>query len=208
MIEDELTRLLRDKNLVSQIDRRVREFKEIGRASKEKIFSELSFCILTANYRADRSILIQEEVGNGFLTLPEDRLAEVLRSLGHRFPNTRARYIVSARDRLDDIVDLLCCGRQDSELREWLVRNVKGLGYKEASHFLRNTGHLDVAIIDFHIVDLLYREGVITEKPKRLGKREYLNTERQLVHLGERFGLRLGELDLYLWYLETGKVLK
>ena len=76
---------------------RIRKFKAAGKKTKEKIFQELCFCILTANFQAERSMKIQEEIGDGFITLPKPRLAKKLKSLGHRFPNTRAAYIVEAR---------------------------------------------------------------------------------------------------------------
>ena len=96
------------------------------------------------------------------------------------------------------------------EARNWLNENVYGLGMKEASHFLRNVGKKDVAIIDFHIVDLLNSEGLLDfdRKSKSLTPSRYLEIEKVLLDLGKRLGLNLAELDLYLWYLETGKVLK
>jgi N-glycosylase/DNA lyase len=97
--------------------------------------------------------------------------------------------------------------RDSDKLREWLVKNIKGLGYKEASHFLRNIGYENVAIIDYHILDLLSREGAIPSL-KKLGKREYIMVENVLKKIAERTELSLGELDLYLWYLETGQILK
>jgi len=92
-------------------------------------------------------------------------------------------------------------------LREWIVENVKGLGYKEASHFLRNVGFDDYAIIDFHIVDLLVDYKLI-EKPKTITKRKYMAIESLLKKLARKTNLTLAELDLYLWYMETGKILK
>ena len=91
-------------------------------------------------------------------------------------------------------------------MREWLVKNVKGLGMKEASHFLRNIGFKDLAIIDFHIVDILV-ENKIINKPKNLNK-EYIKIEEKLRGIAKKVKLSLAELDLYLWYMETGKVLK
>ena len=39
------------------------------------------------------------------------------------------------------------------QAREWLVHNVKGIGYKEAGHFSRNIGFTqDLAILDRHIL--------------------------------------------------------
>jgi len=93
------------------------------------------------------------------------------------------------------------------ELREWIVRNVKGLGYKEASHFLRNIGFTQYAIIDFHIIDLLLKYKLI-EKPKTLSKTKYLEIEELLRQIAKKLNLNLAELDLYMWYMETGKILK
>ena len=84
---------------------------------------------------------------------------------------------------------------------------MKGLGYKEASHFLRNIGFDDFAIIDFHIIDILSRYNLI-EKPKALTKKRYLKIENLLKEIAKKSNLSLAELDLYLWYMETGKVLK
>jgi N-glycosylase/DNA lyase len=94
------------------------------------------------------------------------------------------------------------------DAREWLVNNVKGLGYKEASHFLRNTGVLDVAIIDRHILRFLLDKQLITEIPKSLNRRKYFEIERLLSCIATKLGSTLGELDLYIWSLRTGKVLK
>ncbi|MHA2326793.1 MAG: 8-oxoguanine DNA glycosylase, partial [Promethearchaeota archaeon] len=91
--------------------------------------------------------------------------------------------------------------------RDWIVKNIKGIGYKEGSHFLRNIGYNNLAIIDFHIIDLLVKSHLI-EKPKTLTKKKYLEIEELLKLIGKKLKLNLAELDLYLWYTETGKVLK
>ena len=192
------------KNLVSS---RIQEFKKIGGESDNKIFNELCFCILTANFNAEKTIKIQKTIGNGFLTFPESLLTEKLKKLGYRYPKTRAKYIVEARKYKDTLKNLFKSFKDDYEIREWLIKNVKGFGYKEASHFLRNIGYTNFAIIDFHIVNLLEKYGLI-KKPKQLTKRKYLEIENLLRKIAERLNLSLAELDLYLWYMETGKILK
>ncbi len=187
-----------------KIARRMKEFRSLGRKNSEKLFSELCFCILTANYSAEGGIRIQNEIGGGFLSLSEKQLAAKLKKLGYRFPNKRAEYIVESRKCAKSLRKTF---KNGSEAREWFVRNIKGLGYKEASHFLRNIGYTDVAIVDFHIVDLLVEQKLI-EKPKTMTKNTYLKIERLLRKIADKTDLTLGELDLYLWYLETGKVLK
>ncbi|RLI85258.1 MAG: N-glycosylase, partial [Candidatus Altiarchaeales archaeon] len=61
--------------------------------------------------------------------------------------------------------------------------------------------------IDFHIIDLLTKFGLI-KKPKTLGKKKYLEIEKILKGLSEKLNISPARLDLYLWYIETGKILK
>lgn len=188
---------LKGTSVKSVVKSRLGEFK--AKRSKDELFIELCFCLLTANFNAERSIRIQNDIGKGFLTLPEGALAAKLKQLGHRFPNARAKYIVAARKHKDSLV-------LD---REWLVKNILGLGYKEASHFLRNVGFHDYAIVDFHIVDLLVKNNIIKPvKTRSLTKARYLAIEDKLRVIGNESGTNLAELDLYLWFMETGKVLK
>ena len=194
-------------DLKDTVDARIREFHELGIKDDGDIFKELCFCILTANFTAEGGIRIQNEIGDGFLNLREPELAMRLKELGHRFPNARARYIVEARRYKDSIKQKIESFDDGKEIREWLVKNIKGISYKEASHFLRNIGFDDLAIIDFHIIDILARHGVI-ERPKTLTRNRYLEIEDVLKALGKELGLTLAELDLYLWCAETGKVLK
>ncbi len=189
------------------VDSRIKEFGDYKKKSGEGLFSELCFCITTANCAAESCIRIQQEIGGGYSTFSEEKLSSKLKGLGYRFPNKRASYIVAARKHRDAFVEKIKKGAGGKEMREWLVENVKGLGYKEASHFLRNIGYSDEAIIDFHIVDILVRHGII-EKPGTLTKKKYLEIEKALSGLAAETCLTLAELDLYLWYMETGKVLK
>lgn len=198
---------LKKGEVKSWVDARIKEFKEIGRKSSAEIFKELCYCILTARFKAERARKIQEDIDNGFLTLPESQLAKKLKSGGHRFPNARAKYIVSARRYKNSLKDTINTFDDKNKLREWLARNIKGLGYKEASHFLRNIGHRNYAILDFHIIDILAKHKLI-ERPKAISKREYLKIEEVLRKIAAELNMTLAELDLYLWYLETGKVLK
>ncbi len=183
------------------ISQRMKEFGDLGAKSNEEIFKELCFCLLTANFNARGGIKIQKEIGDGFLHLSEKQLSKLLTRLGHRFPNSRAKFIIEARENFKKI------NLKDENIRESLVKNIKGLGMKEASHFLRNIGFSNYAIIDFHIIDFLVRNG-LTEKPKTLTEKKYLEIESVLEKIAEKTNLGLGELDLYLWHLETGKILK
>ncbi len=203
----EIIERLKNSEVKDLVYVRIKEFRENMNKPISEIFKELCFCLLTANFSAERSLKIQSEIGDGFLTLPEDELACKLEMFGHRFPQSRAKYIVEARKMLDRLRNVLRSSASSWAIRDWLVKNVKGLGYKEASHFLRNIGFMDLAIVDFHIVNLLSRYGLIV-KPKVLTAKKYFEIERVLKKIAEKVGLDLGVLDLYLWYMETGKVLK
>lgn len=198
---------LKNSDIKNTIDSRMKEFEDLGKENSDEIFKELCFCFLTANFSAEGGIKIQNKINDGFLYLSEEELAKKLVELSHRFPNARAKFIIGARKYKDNLKEILRSHESEIEMREWLVKNLKGLGYKESSHFLRNIGYKNVAIIDFHIVDLLVKHSLI-EKPKTITPKKYLEIEEILKQLTQKTNTDLGELDLYLWYKETGKVLK
>ena len=195
--------------LKNKIDIRIQEFHDINKANKDTLFSEMCFCILSANFNAVKGIQIQKQLGTDISRLSQEDLATKLKESGYRFPNIRAQYIFESRkwySKLESI--LLSYSLSDQrDLRNWLAKNIKGLGFKEASHFLRNIGYDNCSIIDFHIVDILVDHGLIV-KPKTLTKHKYEEIERVLEAIAEINKLTLAELDLVLWYLETGQILK
>lgn len=197
---------LKKSQIKEVIDNRIKEFESFGKKKQDEVFSELCFCLLTANFQAEKCIQIQSEMSRDFEIISKEELAKKLKVVGHRFWPQRAERIVEARDCKSELCSMVF-KKSGIEMREWLVKTVKGLGMKESSHFLRNIGYKDLAIIDFHIIDLLEREKLI-ERPKTITPKKYLEIEQVLTKLGKQANLNLAELDLYLWYLETGKILK
>lgn len=198
---------LKSSEVSELVAEKTREFKELGRRGNKAWFSELCFCILTANSTAKLGLKIQRELGNGFLTLPKDELRSRLRELGYRFYNRRTEFIISTR-RFSEIKDIITKFPEAQRAREWLVENVDGIGYKEASHFLRNIGIDGLAILDRHILTLIREHGLIKKAPRTPTRRRYLKIEKKLKKLAKKVNLSLAELDLYLWYMKTGEVLK
>ncbi len=196
---------LKQSSIKNVIDLRMNEFKAFQESSINEIFKEMCFCIMTANCSAEKCIEVHNGIGDGFLKLNEEGLSKKFRDLGYRFPNLRANYIIESRKKKDFLEEKL--KTNEGDLREWIVKNIKGLGYKETSHFLRNIGYKNYAIIDFHIIDLLVKYKLI-EKPKTLTKKKYLEIEEILKVIASQLNFNLAELDLYLWFSETGKVLK
>lgn len=157
------------------IRQRLKEFSELNKADNEVWFSELCFCILTANSKALSAIAIQNEIDiDGFMNKSEDEIRTIIRKHGHRFHNNKAKYIVEAR-KFSNIKQILTQFQNSQEARDFIVKNIKGLGYKEASHFMRNVGYHDIAIIDRHILRFLFQQKLINEIPKTITKKSILN---------------------------------
>lgn len=199
-----ITEIKSDSEVMKKINSRMKEFENLGKSNVNDIFNELCFCLMTANFRADRSIEIQKKIGDGFINFSKEELSSKLKEYGHRFPNTRTQYIIEAREHIPSLLKNI----KKNDRREWLVKNVKGLGYKEASHFLRNIGYKNYAILDFHIIDLLHSCNIIKTKPKCLNPRIYVEIENLLSEICIKHKITQSELDLILWYHETGTILK
>ncbi|MDD5529987.1 MAG: N-glycosylase/DNA lyase [bacterium] len=193
------------------IRERLNEFKEIyDKGNSKKIFTELAFCLLTPQSKAKScwkgiENLIQKEY------LLKGSEEQILRELNNvRFKFKKAKYIIKAREELSGNIKSKIDKFKDSyDTREWLVQNVKGMGYKEASHFLRNIGLGEkLAILDRHILKNLKLLGVIKEIPASLSKKEYLTIEKKLTEFAKKVNIRMDYLDLILWCKETGEIFK
>ena len=180
-------------------------FEKNKNLSKEEKFIELCFCILVANSSMEKTFNIWKAIGNDFLNLSKEQLSKRLKELGYRFYNKRAEYIVEARNKVDLLEEILK-SNNEIEIREKLVENFKGIGWKEASHFLRNLGYKNFAIIDRHVLKTLKEFGVIEKIPKYLNKKTYLEIENKLRDLANKLKISLAELDFYLFYLSSEKI--
>ncbi|MFA6321693.1 MAG: N-glycosylase/DNA lyase [Candidatus Omnitrophota bacterium] len=203
------------KKIRPEIRRRLSEFSPIHKSSDEKIFSEMCYCILTANANA---LKCNEAIGDlekkGFLLKGEPRHIRPLIKGKARFHNKKAEYIVGARKLFerDGTIDIKSKlnPRDILNVREWLVENIKGFGYKEASHFLRNIGlGKNIAILDRHILKNLQKYSVIDKIPSSLGSRRvYLEIEDKMKGFSKKTGIPLEDMDLLFWSLQTGFVFK
>ena len=169
-----------------EIRKRLREFKAAGEGADKDIFSELCFCILTPQAKAVYCNKAVEDLKKSGLLFRGCSSAISKRLKGSvRFHNNKAAYIVGARKALKNGKGLDVKSRLDKKdvlrTRDWLVGNIKGLGYKEASHFLRNIGlGRDIAIIDRHILENLRKYGVIKKIPSSISKKGYLAIEDKI----------------------------
>ncbi len=198
------------QNLKSKIgdtvEKRIKEFEDMGKKDDINWFHELCFCILTANTSAELGIKVQNAISpEEFVNLDQEELSRKLKNVGYRFYRTRAKYIYQNRKYALNIKKILEPMDREGK-RNFLVENLMGIGKKEASHFLRNVGYKDYAIIDKHIFNLMKKYRITNEI--KITEKNYFLLENELKKLADKLGMDLARLDLYLWYMETGKILK
>lgn len=193
----------------------MQEFKELWvKGKEEEIFEELSFCILTPQSKARACCnAIDRLKDSGLLFRGSDKeIAEKINDV--RFKNKKAAYLVKARNFFSkngrvSIKSVISQFEDIHACREWLVSHITGLGYKEASHFLRNIGFGEnIAILDRHVLKNLKNLAVIKEVPESLSRAKYLDIEKRMAAFSEQIRIPLSHLDLVLWYKETGEILK
>ncbi len=197
------------ESMQGEIESRLDEFRQIReRGDADEVFVELVFCLLTPQSKArvcwDAVQNLLEK--NLLLDGTSDQISGELH--GVRFKYRKAEYIVKARDVRDQLAEI---SRFDDvyDAREWLVQNVLGIGYKEASHFLRNIGYGEsLAILDRHILKNLKLLGVVEEIPKSLLRKTYLEIEKGMRALADEIKIPMSQLDLVMWCKETGEVFK
>lgn len=207
---EEVQKVVNDLSVRNLVEQRVKEFQALKGQNSMRWFEELVFCILTANSSAERGlrcVKALKERGHVFQG-SVDAVRKTLQDIGHRYPKKRAEYMILARKRSKELKEKVMRFGNALEAREWLVKEIMGIGWKEGSHFLRNVGFLNVAIIDRHVLRVMFEYGLVPSETRILTKRKYLEYEGVLREVSKQLNMPLGKLDLFLWYMKTGKVLK
>lgn len=197
--------------VIKAIKQRIKEFEKLGKHGQvtfdfkpfleleidATIESELAFCISTANSSAKSGLKFQKMLeGKDLLAMVVSDFETLLKSAGVRFYKRKALYISEAMKRFQSLKI-----PEDETARDVLVKEICGLGYKEASHFLRNLGR-DFVILDRHILEWL------GFNQRHLSRRKYLEIEEEFKEIAKRTGKSVSELDLLIWAMKTGLVLK
>ena len=198
-----------------EIRARLAQFRDIWRTgSNERLWEELAYCILTAGASARMGLRSIEAVGPMLGHGTHEEMTRVLTSV-HRYPNARPGYIVTTRDYLNEDCGMRLRDRLEGfsnpiDRRDWLAREprIKGLRYKESSHFLRNVGLSGYAILDKHVLRCLMEVGVIESPKPPTTRARYLETENRMKEFAREVRIDFDELDLVLWSMKTGEILK
>jgi N-glycosylase/DNA lyase len=211
------------------IEKRIAEFNAMRDASDERWFSEMAFCILVADGNAKTGLRAQRDLeASGMLyTGDYHGILRVIRPV--RYNTVKARYILHDRKALTLNGRLIL---RSLLLNEWKLTDSSskgvrdriakdhvhflGLGMKEASHFLRNIGYgTNIAILDIHILTLMKEYNLLPERcldangikrPSSLSV--YHEAEEIFLSWADELGIPATHLDLTLWSLRTGEVIK
>lgn len=210
---EELRRDYREKK--PMIVKRLAEFRAVYEKGDRAIFEELCYCIMTAGSSAKMGTRAVAALKDILRSGSEKELQQRAQAHHLRFSRLRPSYIYQTREYLDD-----ACGLKLKQLigsfdcrharRDFFARNrrVRGLGYKEASHFLRNIGFSGYAILDKHILNSLREMGVISTRMRSTTRTGYLAIEMKLERFSKEIGIDMDHLDLLLWSRKTGEILK
>jgi N-glycosylase/DNA lyase len=199
----------------SEIGKRIKEFRLLWeKGTEEELFREFTFCLLTPQSKAKSCWKAVERLSGDNLLFDACRDVIANNLTGVRFHHTKAANIERARELFVrngkfNIRTPIMRFESPFDARDWLVQNVKGFGYKEASHFMRNVGlGENFAILDRHVLRNLKRLGVIDEIPRYLKAKRYIDIEQKMRQFADDIGIPLDHLDLLLWFRETGEIFK
>lgn len=196
------------KNKKKAIRRRLQDYREIR---EHRYFYELLYCLMTPQSSAVNAAKAQKEFELIDFQFTECDPEPLLYQKDYyiRFHKSKARWIREMKSNYTAIQAVTVSSRTAVEKREWFVQNVRGLSYKEATHFLRNIGKNEgLVILDRHILKNLLYYRVIPAIPKTLTKKVYHSIEKKFQLFADEIGISVDELDLLFWSNEAGEILK
>lgn len=190
--------------------------KFIGTKSDEERFYELCFAISSPQVPVENNI----DLNGGLKAIDfynegcsDDLLLKLCSKI--RFKNRKARFLKEARElwltfelqqELEKIFEtnerepaaVLC--------RETLVKKISGLGYKTASHFLRNAyGVMNLAILDTHTIQaMIYADRFQYTDEFKLDPETYLFLEEDLKDWADSLKTTVATLDAVLFIRGSG----
>ncbi|MFN6962783.1 MAG: N-glycosylase/DNA lyase [Pyrinomonadaceae bacterium] len=199
----------------AEIRARIDEFQDVWQNGDDaRLWEEMVYCFFTGGCSARMGIRSVDAVRHLLADGTHEQLMNALVGV-HRYPRARSRYVIESRDFLTDdcgmrLRDRLSAFTGDHERRDWLVKEkrIKGLGYKEASHYLRNIGFQGYAILDKHVLNCMAELNIIDDPKPPTTRSRYLSLEAKLRDFAERIEIDFDEMDLVLWSLKTGVILK
>jgi len=188
--------------------------------SEKELWLELISCILGSRVRSETATacsnhLRERNLVDISIILKKPRETETKISIElaksifpphgckYPFPRSKATCIVVTAVEIYEkdntsIKQILSSYPNPLEARKVLVSKCRGIGFKQASLFLRNVSFCDnLAILDTHVVRFI--ESVILRTQIRLTKNQYLFLERILYEYAQSKRVSLATLDFSIW---------
>jgi len=188
-----------------EIEARLQEFRK--ERNIEDWFYELCFCIMAVQTSGLRAAEVEKQLREKKFFEKDFDPMPVLRKTYIRFHNRKSEHLIALKKQFPEIAEKIKSEKNNFELRAWLVKNIKGIGLKEGSHFLRNIGRTqELAILDRHILRNMEKFGIITGLPKTLTEKVYFDLEKKFQNFSKEINLTPAALDLYFWSEAVGVV--
>jgi len=191
-------------------------------ASEERLLFELVLAILGSQNRYEVALRFSEEIRDCNLlssgqSMKIDILTEQIQtilstaleieeaSIKYRFPNTKAKFIAY------NLLYIQSCGGLKkilseagdvAKIRAFFVKEIKGIGPKQSSHFLRNVGYSnELAVLDVHILRYMEIQGIISDTyNKAIGTlKQYEKLEALLIEFLKYMKYPIGFIDQAIW---------
>ena len=193
--------------LKESINIRLLEFSKVPR---EDYFYELCFCLCTPQSKARNALRVVDKLKQMNFLENDFNPLFLLQDKEHyiRFHNQKAKRMILAKKNYNRLMELLNSSLSPSQKRFEIKASFEGIGMKEASHFLRNIGYRNLAILDRHILKHLVKCGLYDELPNINSEKKYLEIEKKFQNFAYEIGVPIDELDLLFWSYETGEILK
>lgn len=182
---------------------------------------ELSCCILSSQVPYHLATAAADAINvKGFLldrnkdsNILLNQLTEILttplevegQSRLYRFPMARARNLTVAHSVIGStglsLLGLINSFDNATDVRIWLVKNIPGIGPKQASMFLRNIGmSYDLAILDRHVLNYMSKLGIYSGSNLSIaGLKQYHHYEIALRNHAKKLDCQVGLLDWAIW---------
>ena len=199
------------------IERRV-DAKNIS-PSESELWYELSCCLLSSQVPynlacaaalaiSERGVLVESYFDGLTYQLEQILISDVVvenKKRSYRFPASRAKQIERTKlvveSQFGTLTKMLEQLIDPWSAREWLVDNALGIGPKQASMFLRNTGFTyDLAVIDRHVLNYMSEMELSDGGGKNISKLSgYCEQEKVLREHAIDIGAHIGMLDWAIW---------
>lgn len=210
------------------VDNAYRDKMNWNNFSEEQLWLGLVSCILSSRVRFETAAACAQHLYQTGLLNPsriitepkkfERRLEKELsmpifppfkgsRGCRYRYSKSKANYIVRTALEIyssgnSNLKCILVECLDEYEARNVLIDNAVGIGYKQASLFLRNIYYSEnLAILDSHVIRYMTLLKMMKNcsKVKLSNKKTYLNLERQLWNYATLNDKSLSTLDIAIW---------